>query len=489
MTFQQPWIHARWLLDEKTAREGWYSPSLGIAAWRSSKAVKYYDDRRDGYYSFNNAEQILYHLPQPQDLPVRPENMCLAIIALFQQEQTIDKPLESLKSLELGLEKMTLLDQEMKKVTEGGREWLDYRLRVRHSESTDPVWLFFRADATTKLPELWRIERSPTGNASSDETRFDYPENGPADIYDLGVPKTAKLVDRVPTGDLKRILDALKASRERMDDYRAVFVNLSEPGDDGWWNTRPMVQYRRGDKFRADYSVGWSGDRAAQYKSPGKIDDRGRFWRERVKSFYFCPQYVLRGSTQYTSKTDLVTDADGSEHAEIVLVNRYETHMKPGEGFPPEYSMRPEFACRPPMGIGNPHQEPTLDLHPSEGPPGCILLKVRHTSQEGRMNEKGGGLADENRYWLDPERDYIVTRKDMVMRDDAGNEQLHASDTTEEVARSPRGVWYATKIRRHSPPCDKVNGRRIDQVYHLYVDFDVDLPEAFFDPPKVGRIY
>ena len=148
--------------------------------------------------------------------------------------------------------------------------------------------------------------------------------------------------------------------------------------------------------------------------------------------------------------------------------------------------MRPEFVCRPPMGIGSPQKETALDLHPSEGPPGCVLLTVRHTSKEGRINEKGFGAADEDRYWLDPERDYIVMRWDMLVRDEAGNEQLHKSNTIEQVARSPSGVWYATKIRRHSPPNDKANGKRIDEVSHLYVDFDVELPDTFFDPPE-GR--
>ena len=98
------------------------------------------------------------------------------------------------------------------------------------------------------------------GNASSDETRFDYPQNGPADVHDLGVPKTAKLVDRVPTGDLKRILDVLKTGRERMDDYRAVCVDLSEPDDYAWWAAFPIMMYRKGDKLRADYTTGWIGD-------------------------------------------------------------------------------------------------------------------------------------------------------------------------------------------------------------------------------------
>ena len=34
------------------------------------------------------------------------------------------------------------------------------------------------------------------------------------------------------------------------------------------------------------------------------------------------------------------------------------------------------------------------------------------------------------------------------------------------------------------------DGRRSDdQVYQLFVDFDVELSDAFFDPLTVGRIY
>ena len=108
---------------------------------------------------------------------------------------------------------MKLLDQEMKKVTEDGHPWLDYRLTVSYSGSTEPVRMFFRADAVSKLPELCRMEGNQDGKAATAETRFDYPKNGPADVYALGVPQTAKLVDRIPTGDLKRILETLKAGR------------------------------------------------------------------------------------------------------------------------------------------------------------------------------------------------------------------------------------------------------------------------------------
>ena len=37
------------------------------------------------------------------------------------------------------------------------------------------------------------------------------------------------------------------------------------------------------------------------------------------------------------------------------------------------------------------------------------------------------------------------------MRDPKGQVRIDVSVITEETARSPQGVWYATRIRRHVP--------------------------------------
>jgi hypothetical protein len=95
--------------------------------------------------------------------------------------------------------------------------------------------------------------------------------------------------------------------------------------------------------------------------------------------------------------------------------------------------------------------EPVIDMHPAEGPAGCILLRIRHTSPKGRVNEKGIGMPDSQRYWLDPKRDHIAMRWDMLRRDEKGQEAILESDTVEETARSPQGVWHATRIRRRFP--------------------------------------
>lgn len=72
------------------------------------------------------------------------------------------------------------------------------------------------------------------------------------------------------------------------------------------------------------------------------------------------------------------------------------------------------------------------------------------------------------------------------MLEATGKETIIESDITEETARSPQGVWYATKIRRRSVGHDPKD-KSLDDVYHLYVDFHAELPDALFEPPSPGR--
>jgi hypothetical protein len=113
---------------------------------------------------------------------------------------------------------------------------------------------------------------------------------------------------------------------------------------------------------------------------------------------------------------------------------------------------------------------------------------MRRTTDKGRINDKGFGAADGLRFWLDPERDYIVMRWDMAVRGPDGKPTIHESNTIEETARSPQGVWYATRNRRRTATPGKP-GEFNEEIHHYYVDFDVELPDSLFDPPRTGRMY
>jgi hypothetical protein len=484
----QAWVHLHVRYQDNLEGEEWISPSRQIWASRHPRWIQYEDYRLQVYDWFEPEENAVYRGPvvwrsRAEGLA----SMTATLRLLLQQGRPVEQPLASLDFLGPGREAMKILDQRVDHVTEQGRTWLDYRLTVTEPNSSVPLRMFFRVDPLSRLPWLCRIEGVRDGKPGVYELRFEYPEKGPASIYDLGVRKTAKLVDRIPTGDIKRILETIRAGRERMDDYRAVFVQRLEGLDYMWWTEDPEIFYRKGNKFRRDFGCDWKGARGAT-KRPADGDDLGKWWSERTRVFRYYPECVVRGSKTYVTETKTVTDPDGSQHQDIVSVSSWESDNWPGEIYPPEWSMRPEFACRPPLGIGDPHLEPVLDLHPTEGPAGCILLRIRHTSTQGRLNEKGLGIADRYRYWLDPQRDFIVMRSDMIMDGQGRKENITETDTIEETARSPQAVWYATKVRRHFPgPDGKATSR--DQVYQIYMDFKADLPDSLFEPPRKGRVY
>jgi hypothetical protein len=57
------------------------------------------------------------------------------------------------------------------------------------------------------------------------------------------------------------------------------------------------------------------------------------------------------------------------------------------------------------------------------------------------------------------------------------------------MAKSPRGTWYATRLRLTSGITAPSEGKTVDQIIDIYVDFDADLPDSLFEPPKPGRIH
>jgi hypothetical protein len=473
---QQSWIRVRPAGNGGDESELWYAPGRNIVATRRPDRTTYRDYRLQVVDLYEAKDKVVYHAPlAPGQFGDRDVGtMVEAVAALLQAERLPENPLARLDLLGAKRTTMRVLDQRIEKATEAGHNWLDYRLTVADPSFEQPLRIRVRADAATKLPALCRFDWQHGGKPATLETRIDYPERGPADLYDLGVPRTARHVDRVPAGDLKRIMETIQAGRERMDDYRAVFVDHGYLADKRWWTAVPIVVYRKGKNFRVDYPSSWSGLSATKRPDPG--EDLGKWWHKRTEFFHPFPAYVVRDTTEFTSDVKRNTRPDGTQDAEIVSVSSREKRELIPPLNPTTWSMCPEFVCRPPMGLGNAFREPVLELHPPDGPPGCVRLSIRWS-----------GSPDENRYWLDPKRDFIVVRMDWVTRDAAGREKVTQRTTAEETARSPQGVWYATKIRRSSP--DAVGNQKFDdQVAEFYVDFDVKLPDSIFEPPKPGKI-
>ena len=490
---KQPWIHVKGTDPFGKSNEFWYSPIKDVSAWHDNDWIEYRDHRLRIYYAYDLHDKILYRVPEGRRRSMEHfESVIASLRVLLQSKQPVDNPLERLGVSEDEQTHYEVVKQEFEKVKQDGREWLDYHLTVTGHANKLPepiqLQLLLRVDPETKLLRLGRYECDWKGQHVVTEGWFDYPDKGPADVYNLGVPKTAKLVDRVPTNELTRILETIRAGRQRMDDYRAVVVTRKE----GSWRPSgfPEVICRKGDKFRRDTAI-WidpstPGDPKVKWPK-GDDKDAGDWWRKCVKNRCFLlPGSIDHGSTRYTINYRCVDDPDGSVHTEITEVKKRKSNDRPGETYPGPWSRMPEFACRPPLGIPHETLEAVLEPNPKEGPTGTILLRVRNIGRTPQPPSpdlpKVPPRPDAWRNWLDPARDYAVVRHDII------DEKVH-STIIDKMARSPQGTWYATQIRLKDAITTVSDGKTYDEIIDLYVDFNVNLPDSLFEPPALGRIH
>jgi hypothetical protein len=480
------WIHVR-EQSERPSREIWYSPTKDITAIRSKDWIEYRDHSSGIYYSYDASEQILYRVPEYQ--PHRATHYfqtAEGLSLLLQSDKLPENPLELLFPDERGTES-EVVTQSLNKIDRADNQWLEYRLTLRSAGTPDAAHWVFHAEPDSKVLRFARATATTDGKEFIYELQFDYPDTGPADIYALGVPRTAQLIDRELPKKIQQIVNTLRIGRQRMDDYRAIVAERMVGSRHMWWlGERNMIMYRKGDKFRVD-TAHWFGGLTdyAMVEKPPDDTDMEAWWRERVDAFMYFPYHLSSDSMVQHINAEVATESDGQECWRVKSIDARKECGKPGDIFPPYYSRTPEFACRPPLGIPNQNRKPTVMPSSADGPEETILLEVR---ESGRMPTCCGPNCDTgrpqpnlHRFWLDPARDFVVARFDMVYQRDSGDEELVHSTRIDELDQSPNGTWYATRMRIKAVPPVKH-----DEIFHFYMDFDVDLPDSLFDPPKVG---
>ena len=109
-------------------------------------------------------------------------------------------------------------------VADEGHRWTEYTFACRDFLLRTPqdYEVTFRVDRTTQLPVEMRSTEKFASNDPTDERIYaiDYPETGPSDIYALGVPRDAKVVDRrrarIKTSkDIKEFLAVYERARSK----------------------------------------------------------------------------------------------------------------------------------------------------------------------------------------------------------------------------------------------------------------------------------
>jgi hypothetical protein len=387
-----------------------------------------------------------------------------------------------------------IVKQERRRVSDQGREWVDYSLSLGSGGTPRIV---FRVDPKTLLPQSMEYfdATSPEAGAKP-QVRFilDYPNDGPSDIYALGVPRSAKIVNRVPPPDLARVVEGVRNSRQRFDSYYAIVAEtMDAPAigrSDKWWQAPTLHQvWSKDDCWRVEQGRRFRDMHAPPFDAPAEppadVTDKMAWWKNHLKDFDFQPSGVCDGKAIYAPKR---APPGTMETQQSTVWETWQT-ISPGTGralaasFGPAGDFMPEHYAYS-VAIGEPNRDTNvqLDPNPSEGPAGALLLKYR-------VHSTNLNVIPSCRYWVDPARSYVTLRYELGEAVDAkAGPDAKWPDTyvLEELRQAPSEIWYATVVRRLWSGKVTSPDRRGSTVYWFFVDFKADTPDTLFKPGPVA---
>ncbi|MGP0064561.1 MAG: hypothetical protein ACLQGP_13310 [Isosphaeraceae bacterium] len=464
----QQWVHIIATGLDGLNEESWISPRYQILARRHLRGEEVADadfEDIDGGFkdTYIAEEKTIFRDAYNRGRPQRPAQELEVFAQLLNAEQFKLSPIPDTE----------IVSESHRNVGGPAKIWEQYELTLRWISVKKPdVKLSIVVDRKTGLPRTWMI-------ASDDGTLYlicDYPATGPADVRALGVPASAKRDSPLPEEGLDQLLTGLRIGRTRFDDYCAyVWDESAVPA-----NLQRV--WRKGRKWRVEHVIPRSTTREAildHDRIPIEIDLAGM--KQKEEDLIFEPQAICDGLNlwlyKYKPNKSIVPDRPYvSERESVTHQQIYGIADDLGMPWP---ELMPEL-------IGHPNADSLvrfwayfLDPSPSDGPPGTVRLQVR----ESRFQD--AKLPDRYRLWIDPNKNHLAMRSEIGVfeppppRNWNGRALKPAYIDTRiltDVARSPNGFWYPTRVLR------KASNSKADQVMRFLLDFQVAIPDELFEP-------
>ena len=455
----KPWIRATAKVPEVGTYESWFSPVRQVSASRDGENVFFDDYREKVRYRYESQKKTLVREPESPAGKAQSLSFQRLFDAIFRGNTKLDNPFPGVE----------IVNQKNRHLREAGRSWTEYQLDLR-ADSFDRR-LTFRVDPQSRLVESMTVVSTTRGDSPKekhDEVKFtfDYPEQGPADIYALGVPRTATIDDRVPKGELARLHDGVKNSRDRFPrTYLAIVTRSVRSGS----RPIPMFIWRKEEKWRREYRLPVARtpeERKVfnELKPPPAGPTAAAWWRETTKGWRMNPIEICDGSAVYgdTSKTE---KAEWKKVRSGSDLGSYRSYLPEIQGYPnlpgPSKSVSIE-----------------LDAHPKDGPPGTVLLIARSLQGKQAPSHWQSSL-----FWIDPARSYLVMQSERTDSDpEPGNpESRKERYVVDRAAQAPNGVWYPTIVRRESMSGAEGKEKPAEETWTFSVDFGTEIPDDLFN--------
>ena len=266
---------------------------------------------------------------------------------------------------------------------------------------------------------------------------FDYPEKGPEDIYALGVPKEAKIVDLRPEGSAMTLVELVQRKfEEGFGDHIAV-VLTSWVEDDGSLEPSSISVFRRkGDLRRTDEYHAYNFQIPNQYPFPRPVT-----LYEKIKDLWLdvtMPQVLkllddraICRQMLFDGRQTIIQNNDNNEREwkrDVMRANRFLINAE-------DSLAGLAWAC-PYRQITSGSSHMKQDIH----------LLAEDPNHPGLVGFQLLKFAQTDEYWFDPKKDYILI--EYISRQHGHRPLLRTIVT--QTGRSPDGKWYPKVIRTKS---------------------------------------
>ena len=448
-----PCIKATTVIDNTTT-EHWLVPSTGQTAFRDARRIELANtsDATLTTYDLRMKELVRSPLSHPRNSEMLVELVeSLAATGKGDTPKTIiGMAIKSLQVDRTGAQRVLLFDLRSQDGTISGSAKIT--LQNNGDLPVHGVVNFSRGDMTQQI-----------------ETTWEYPTNGPADIFALGVPQGTALIDRVPTPVVKQLVADVYKGRLSFDDYRAVvFSAKSETLNDidalevslVSKKGNRLVFLRNADDLNEFEGLKASDVAATLLKNPSSIT-----WQ---------PATLILGQDVYRFSLEDANEPSVKGKLEY----RVSRNPNSPEFFTcPSSNLIPNLVGRPATGVGLPNIGASVVSDQTDGPEGCILLRTVSSpptaSGETEQDSLNIGHQTKTDYWIDTIKEALVIEERTQKRDGSTS-----TFKLSELTQSPGGHWYP-KIATQT---DSVNSQTT--VYRYFVDTSSPLPDTMFDPKQ-----
>ena len=267
----------------------WCAPAKRVVAGNVGILASYVDLSAGVGYKYDGTTNTVYRLPLDEGQMQKHVRSLAVWEALFRGDK--------LKSLPFGDVKVS--EQKKRTLTENDRLWIEYDLKLEDDTADGSGRCLIRVDGETRLPHSLVMEGFSMGpNLNRMEFLFSYPDDGPTNIFETGVPEHAIQLDLVPSPALAKLADTVTRSRDGFDPYRSLVVESA--AGQPWWQAQALYRvWRNGIRWRIERTGPEAKERLSALEEPPPSTDPATWWAQAAARMDFGLISVCDGEHSY----------------------------------------------------------------------------------------------------------------------------------------------------------------------------------------------